>query len=170
MAHCAAAVAAKGCVLFAALTGLCSRRWPSTAKKGFHELRIHPAGHRVRTGSRPPRTLRAPHLLRGPQDYEEHAKEMGFTGREPPFFLLKPADAIVSVAAGETGQIPYPSLTTTSTTRSNWSWPSARVGATSRLPTPPGTSWLCGGPGHDPTRPSGRDEEAGSPLVHWQGL
>jgi fumarylpyruvate hydrolase len=36
---------------------------------------------------------------------------MGFTGREPPFFFLKPADAIVSVAAGETGQIPYPSLT-----------------------------------------------------------
>ncbi|MBK8071276.1 MAG: fumarylacetoacetate hydrolase family protein [Ramlibacter sp.] len=45
------------------------------------------------------------------RNYEEHAKEMGFTGREPPFFFLKPADAIVSVAAGETGQIPYPSLT-----------------------------------------------------------
>ena len=45
------------------------------------------------------------------RNYEEHAKEMGFTGREPPFFFLKPADAIVFVPAGETGEIPYPSGT-----------------------------------------------------------
>ncbi len=45
------------------------------------------------------------------RNYEEHAKEMGFTGREPPFFFLKPADAIVAVDAGTTGNIPYPSLT-----------------------------------------------------------
>ena len=45
------------------------------------------------------------------RNYEEHAKEMGFTGREPPFFFLKPADAIVVVEAGETATIPYPSLT-----------------------------------------------------------
>jgi fumarylpyruvate hydrolase len=45
------------------------------------------------------------------RNYEEHAKEMGFTGREPPFFFLKPADAIVAVSAGETGSMPYPSLT-----------------------------------------------------------
>ena len=45
------------------------------------------------------------------RNYEEHAKEMGFTGREPPFFFLKPADAIVAVKSGTTGQIPYPSLT-----------------------------------------------------------
>ena len=45
------------------------------------------------------------------RNYEEHAKEMGFTGREPPFFFLKPADAIVAVEAGSTGSIPYPSLT-----------------------------------------------------------
>ena len=45
------------------------------------------------------------------RNYEEHAKEMGFTGREPPFFFMKPADAIVVVNAGETGQLPYPSLT-----------------------------------------------------------
>ena len=29
------------------------------------------------------------------RNYEEHGKEMGFTGREPPFFFLKPADALV---------------------------------------------------------------------------
>ena len=45
------------------------------------------------------------------RNYEEHAKEMGFTGREPPFFFMKPADAIVAVEAGTTGSIPYPSLT-----------------------------------------------------------
>jgi fumarylpyruvate hydrolase len=45
------------------------------------------------------------------RNYEEHAKEMGFTGREPPFFFLKPADAIVVVDAGQTGAIPYPLLT-----------------------------------------------------------
>jgi fumarylpyruvate hydrolase len=45
------------------------------------------------------------------RNYEEHAKEMGFTGREPPFFFLKPADAAVPVNAGETGTIAYPSLT-----------------------------------------------------------
>ena len=45
------------------------------------------------------------------RNYEAHAKEMGFTGREPPFFFLKPADAIVAVEAGTTGSIPYPSLT-----------------------------------------------------------
>ncbi|MGE4330146.1 fumarylacetoacetate hydrolase family protein [Diaphorobacter sp.] len=45
------------------------------------------------------------------RNYAEHAKEMGFTGREPPFFFMKPADAVLPVGAGETGQMPYPSLT-----------------------------------------------------------
>ena len=35
----------------------------------------------------------------------EHAREMGFAGREPPFFFMKPADAVVPVAEGETGAI-----------------------------------------------------------------
>ena len=45
------------------------------------------------------------------RNYVEHAQEMGFTGREPPFFFMKPADAVVPVAEGETGAIDYPSLT-----------------------------------------------------------
>jgi fumarylpyruvate hydrolase len=45
------------------------------------------------------------------RNYVEHAKEMGFTGREPPFFFLKPANTVVAVNTGETGSIPYPSLT-----------------------------------------------------------
>ena len=45
------------------------------------------------------------------RNYAEHAVEMGFSGREPPFFFLKPADALVPVAEGQTGQIDYPTLT-----------------------------------------------------------
>lgn len=45
------------------------------------------------------------------RNYEDHAREMGFSGREPPFFFLKPADALVVVPAGQTVDIPYPSLT-----------------------------------------------------------
>lgn len=45
------------------------------------------------------------------RNYEEHAKEMGFSGREPPFFFLKPADTIVVADEGQTAQMPYPSQT-----------------------------------------------------------
>ena len=45
------------------------------------------------------------------RNYEDHAKEMGFTGREAPFFFMKPADAVLVVNAGETATLPYPSLT-----------------------------------------------------------
>ena len=41
------------------------------------------------------------------RNYEEHAKEMGFSGREPPFFFAKPADALLPVADGG-GEMPYP--------------------------------------------------------------
>jgi len=42
------------------------------------------------------------------RNYVEHAKEMGFTGREPPFFFMKPADAMLYVAPGSVGEMPYP--------------------------------------------------------------
>lgn len=45
------------------------------------------------------------------RNYAEHAKEMGFTGREDPFFFSKPADAILYVPEGETGEMPYPPRT-----------------------------------------------------------
>jgi len=45
------------------------------------------------------------------RNYEDHAKEMGFTGREPPFFFMKPADAVVVVDADTTGTMAYPTLT-----------------------------------------------------------
>lgn len=45
------------------------------------------------------------------RNYAEHAKEMGFTGREPPFFFCKPADAVVPVAANEVGKVAFPPMT-----------------------------------------------------------
>lgn len=45
------------------------------------------------------------------RNYVEHAKEMGFTGREPPFFFIKPSDNVLAVEAGQTGTMAYPSLT-----------------------------------------------------------
>ena len=45
------------------------------------------------------------------RNYAEHAREMGFTGREPPFFFVKPADAVLPVGEGEVGTMHYPSLT-----------------------------------------------------------
>jgi len=45
------------------------------------------------------------------RNYAEHAKEMGFTGREPPFFFCKPADALVPVMANEVGKVAFPAKT-----------------------------------------------------------
>jgi fumarylpyruvate hydrolase len=45
------------------------------------------------------------------RNYEEHAREMGATGREAPFFFMKPADAVLLPGADGTAHMPYPSLT-----------------------------------------------------------
>ena len=45
------------------------------------------------------------------RNYAEHAKEMGFTGREAPFFFMKPADAVVPAENSATVSMPYPTLT-----------------------------------------------------------
>jgi len=47
------------------------------------------------------------------RNYEAHAREMGHDpDREPPFFFSKPADAVLNVAAGATGEFPYPACST----------------------------------------------------------
>jgi fumarylpyruvate hydrolase len=45
------------------------------------------------------------------RNYLDHALEMGGTGREAPFFFMKPADAVLLAAPGETATLPYPTLT-----------------------------------------------------------
>jgi len=45
------------------------------------------------------------------RNYADHAREMGHTGREDPFFFAKPADAALPVPTGATVALPYPSRT-----------------------------------------------------------
>lgn len=45
------------------------------------------------------------------RNYEAHAREMGATQREAPFFFMKPADAVVAIPADSTGRIAYPPAT-----------------------------------------------------------
>lgn len=47
------------------------------------------------------------------RNHADHAREMGFSGFEEPFFFLKPADgeSLVVVDAGQLGTVRYPSLT-----------------------------------------------------------
>ena len=45
------------------------------------------------------------------RNYADHAKEMGATGREAPFFFMKPADAVLPVAHDTVGVMPYPPMT-----------------------------------------------------------
>jgi fumarylpyruvate hydrolase len=45
------------------------------------------------------------------RNYLDHALEMGGTGREAPFFFMKPADAVLVADPGATVAMPYPTLT-----------------------------------------------------------
>ena len=45
------------------------------------------------------------------RNYVEHAIEMGHSGREAPFFFMKPADAVLPIAEGTVGVMHYPTLT-----------------------------------------------------------
>lgn len=46
------------------------------------------------------------------RNYVEHAKEMGHSGREDPFFFCKPAQAVLSVDDTGNSVMPYPTKTT----------------------------------------------------------
>ncbi len=45
------------------------------------------------------------------RNYAEHAQEMGHTGREPPFFFMKPTDAVLVAPPDRITPLPYPGLT-----------------------------------------------------------
>jgi fumarylpyruvate hydrolase len=45
------------------------------------------------------------------RNYAEHAVEMGATGREPPFFFLKPGDTVFPVPVSAPARWPYAGLT-----------------------------------------------------------
>jgi fumarylpyruvate hydrolase len=44
------------------------------------------------------------------RNYVDHAIEMGHSGREAPFFFMKPADAVLPVVQGTVGRMHYPML------------------------------------------------------------
>ncbi|QXL85364.1 fumarylacetoacetate hydrolase family protein [Comamonas sp. NLF-1-9] len=45
------------------------------------------------------------------RNYAEHAREMGASGREAPFFFMKPADAVLPAPADASAAMPYPPQT-----------------------------------------------------------
>jgi fumarylpyruvate hydrolase len=45
------------------------------------------------------------------RNYEDHAREMGASGREPPFFFAKPGDAVVGVAESDLPDLAWPGHT-----------------------------------------------------------
>jgi len=45
------------------------------------------------------------------RNYADHAREMGHSGREAPFFFGKPADAVLPIADGAAASIDYPGRT-----------------------------------------------------------
>ena len=45
------------------------------------------------------------------RNYAEHAQEMGHSGREAPFFFMKPADAVLPGSAEQPAHMPFPPLT-----------------------------------------------------------
>jgi fumarylpyruvate hydrolase len=45
------------------------------------------------------------------RNYAEHAQEMGHSGREAPFFFMKPADAVLAGSGEQPALMPFPPLT-----------------------------------------------------------
>lgn len=45
------------------------------------------------------------------RNYPDHAREMGHSERESPFFFAKPPDAVLPIPEGSTGRLPYPGET-----------------------------------------------------------
>ena len=85
---------------------------PSTSKASLMSHVIQPAaGGIVPVAGSRGETFPVHRIYCVGRNYVEHAKEMGFTGREPPFFFMKPADAVLPIAEGEVGRMPYPTLT-----------------------------------------------------------
>jgi fumarylpyruvate hydrolase len=76
-----------------------------------HVIPTPPAAVVPVTGDAPGATFPVHRIYCVGRNYVEHAKEMGFTGREPPFFFMKPADAVLAAAADGAVKMHYPSQT-----------------------------------------------------------
>ena len=76
-----------------------------------HVIPTPPAAAVPVTGAAPGATFPVHRIYCVGRNYVEHAKEMGFTGREPPFFFMKPADAVLAAGVDGAVRMHYPSLT-----------------------------------------------------------
>ena len=70
-------------------------------------MRLHRAGKVVSGWDR----WKATSYSAATANYAAHAQEMGGTGREAPFFFMKPGDAALVAPPGTTTPLPYPPLT-----------------------------------------------------------
>ena len=102
------------------------------------------------------------------RNYAEHAREMGHDPeREPPFFFMKPADAIVQNGA----TIPYPQVTKDLHHEIEMVVAIGKDGAD--IPVEKALDHVFGygvGPRHDAPRPPGRSEEDGPAVGDGQGV
>ena len=105
------------------------------------------------------------------RNYVEHAKEMGFTGREPPLFFLKPTDAVVVCNAGETATVAYPVMTKDFQHEIEMV---VAIGTGGKnIKAADAKKHIYGyAVGLDMTRRDvqGEQKKIGPPVVHWQGV
>ena len=102
------------------------------------------------------------------RNYAEHAREMGHDpDREPPFFFMKPADAIVT--DGRDFAYPSGSADVHHELELVVALATGRLGD-SRRPGPRLRVRLRGRARHDAAGPAGRGEEDGPAVGHRQGV
>ena len=104
-------VAAPGAVLATRPRGIIDAESPASTPAmddtSMHRHAAPAAAARARA-RRPRRRFPVRRIYCVGRNYAEHAVEMGDTGREPPFFFMKPADALLPVRGGETGDDALP--------------------------------------------------------------
>ncbi len=76
-----------------------------------HVLPLAPTPSVPVVGAAPGATFPVHRIYCVGRNYVDHAIEMGHSGREPPFFFMKPGDAVLPVPEGEVGCMQYPGLT-----------------------------------------------------------
>ena len=102
------------------------------------------------------------------RNYAEHAREMGSDpDREPPFFFMKPADALLLNDA----DMPYPPQSKQLHHEMELVVAIGEGGANiAEADALRACLGLRRRPGHDPARPAERRQEGGQALGHGQGL
>ena len=105
------------------------------------------------------------------RNYVDHQKEMGFSGREAPFFFMKPADAVLPVPFGSVGEMPYPGETNNLHHEIELVVAIGKAGRNIAAADARGPHLrLRRGPRHDAARPAVRAARQGPSMGRRQGL